>query len=275
MKGSAISYEVSGEGIPVIVLHGLELDRKSMQQFLEPVFSELTGFKRIYFDLPGMGQSAAGKELRSTDDMLEITAAFIDDVIPDSPFLIAGLSYGGYLARGIASRMRKRVNGMLLVCPVIHPYATDRQLEQHAALRRDELFLAQLTAEDKQAFLRDMVVQTKDTYLRYRDEITAAVQVSDQNFVQGDFFKAYYGFSADPDEQAERFHKPVTIITGRQDAVTGYKDALALSLRYPNASFAVLDAAGHYVQIEQAETAEAMAKEWLRRCSEMHESERS
>jgi pimeloyl-ACP methyl ester carboxylesterase len=117
INGSFVSYEVIGEGTPVVILHGLGVDRAIMKGFLEPVFHNMNGYKRIYLDLPVMGESIAGDSLKSSDDMLKIVIYFIDKVIPNIDFLVVGLSYGGYLARGIANRRPDDVKGMRLVCP--------------------------------------------------------------------------------------------------------------------------------------------------------------
>ncbi|MGO2708798.1 MAG: alpha/beta fold hydrolase [Leuconostoc mesenteroides] len=58
MEFQGLTYEVMGEGIPIVFLHGLYLDRESTMFFFEPQV-RFNGFKRIYIDLPGMGSSIA------------------------------------------------------------------------------------------------------------------------------------------------------------------------------------------------------------------------
>lgn len=64
------------------------------------------------------------------------------------------------------------------------------------------------------------------------------------------------------------FERPVVFFLGRQDASVGWQDALRLAERYPRASFAILDMAGHNLQIEQAGLFSALACEWLGRCED-------
>lgn len=52
---------------------------------------------------------------------------------------------------------------------------------------------------------------------------------------------------------------------GKQDSVVGYKDALSLLEKFPRASFAILDRAGHNLQIEQPELFTELMSEWLNR----------
>jgi len=52
-------------------------------------------------------------------------------------------------------------------------------------------------------------------------------------------------------------------VLGRQDASVGWRDALRLAERYPRASFHVVDAAGHNLQVEQAGLFGAAFGGWL------------
>jgi hypothetical protein len=50
--------------------------------------------------------------------------------------------------------------------------------------------------------------------------------------------------------------------------VVGYRDAWNLIENYPRATFAVLDRAGHHLQIEQNMLFYALMEEWLKRVEE-------
>lgn len=265
VNGSGISFEIIGSGMPVVILHGFGVDREIMKGFLEPVFSKNEEYKRIYLDLPGMGKSVASNKLKSSDDMLQVMTEFIQKVVPKEDFLLIGLSYGGYLARGIAARMPHSVKGMNLVCPMIYPF--ERQVEEHIIRKRDVNFLNSLAEGERNEFVLDAVVQTADVYKRYKNEVIPGVLAGNRSFLESEFRTEYYGFSFDPDEHAETFDEPVLIITGRQDRAVGFKDAMAIAAKYPKATFAVLDFAGHLVQIEQPGIVEQLTKEWLRRCN--------
>lgn len=60
---------------------------------------------------------------------------------------------------------------------------------------------------------------------------------------------------------------PVLVLAGRQDAVVGYREQWGLAQRFPHATYAVIDAAGHNLQIEQPEVFEALVRAWLVRVS--------
>ena len=64
------------------------------------------------------------------------------------------------------------------------------------------------------------------------------------------------------------FLKPVLIVCGTQDDMTGYRDAWKLMDIFPRATYAVLDRSGHLVNIENPQLFEALAEDWLRRVEE-------
>ena len=61
------------------------------------------------------------------------------------------------------------------------------------------------------------------------------------------------------------FSKPSLFITGRQDNAVGYYDLYNLLEDYPRATFAILDTAGHNLQIEQEEVFNSLFLNWLER----------
>ena len=64
-----VYYDVIGEGIPVIILHGSTLDSRSMTGCMEPIFEQRTGWKRIYIDFPGHGQTPGKDWIKGSDDL--------------------------------------------------------------------------------------------------------------------------------------------------------------------------------------------------------------
>lgn len=48
-----------GTGRPVLVLHGAGVDHREAEACFEPVLEGVSGLRRIYPDLPGMGRTIA------------------------------------------------------------------------------------------------------------------------------------------------------------------------------------------------------------------------
>ncbi|EOP11273.1 2-hydroxy-6-oxo-6-phenylhexa-2,4-dienoate hydrolase [Bacillus cereus MC118] len=164
IKDAEIYYEIVGEGKPVIIIHGCAPDHRLMKRCMESVFQKYEGYQRIYIDLPGMGKSNAPDWINSSDRIVEVLITFIEEIISAEEFLLVGESYGGYLARGILSKMFERVNGLLLVCPVVVAQPGKRLLPDKQVIVRDEEFLKTLTSTEREEFCELAVVANEYTY---------------------------------------------------------------------------------------------------------------
>ncbi len=246
------------------MLHGSPVDHRLMSGCMEPVFNNKDGYKRIYMDLPGMGKTKGENWITNIDTMLDVVINFIEKVIPNENFLIAGESYGGYLARGVIYKIGSRVDGVLLICPGIILDEEKRNIPPHIILKRDDKLLSQIDPVVAEGFNAMQVVQSKKNWERYRDEILPGVNIADIDFLENIDANGY-DFSFDVDNLDEKFNKPTLMLLGRQDSCVGYKDAWNILEKYPRATFAVLDRAGHNLQIEQEELFNSLVSEWLER----------
>ena len=94
----------------------------------------------------------------------------------------------------------------------------------------------------------------------------AEIQLADHAFLAR--LEAAGPFSFDVDRLPAPFGGPTLMLTARQDHLCGYRDAWDLLDHYPRATFAVLDRAGHLVNIEQDALCQALMREWLDRVEE-------
>lgn len=267
IKNISINYEIIGIGKPIIMLHGFYVDHKVMSCCMEPVFNAKNSYKKIYIDLPGMGKSESAEWITSSDIMLDIVIDFIEKIIPNENFLLAGESYGGYLARGIVYKMASKVDGIMLICPVIIADNKKRNVPEHVVLIKDNTLLSKLASEDAEYFNSSTVVQSERIYERYKNEIISGIKMADIKFLRN-LKKNGYKFSFHVDKINKKFDKPALIMLGKQDSRVGYKDAWSILENFPRATFAVLDGAGHNLQIEQDKLFDALVKEWLVRINE-------
>ena len=254
-------YQVShGEGVPVLALHGWTPDHRLMTGCLEPIFADLPGFRRIYPDLPGMGRSPAGV-IDSSDGILAAVSAFVDEQIGDEPFLLIGESYGGYLARALVRQRPDQVLGLALICPIGTEVENARRtVPEHAVLRTEPGVLESL--EEGEDFTEIAVVQTAAALAAYRKDVAPGLAAADTEALERILPRRT--LSIDP-ESGPPYSGPSLIICGRQDSVTGYADTYPLLPHYPRATFAVLDIAGHNLQLEQPELFGALIRDWLQR----------
>jgi pimeloyl-ACP methyl ester carboxylesterase len=256
-----IYYEEIGSGTPILMIHGFSPDHRLMKGCMEPIFQERDGYRRIYIDLPGMGQTKDYESIQNSDEMLEAVIQFIETKLANESFLIAGESYGGYITRGVIAKMPERVMGSAFICPMIIPDKNVRTLPEHTNIQVDHEFLATLTEEEREDFKGIHVKLNEYTWKRYNEEVVAGMEIADPAFLEK--ISGAYGFTFNIDQEV--FPKPSVFLAGRQDHITGYKDVFDILDKYPRATFSVLDAAGHNLQIEQGELLKVHISEWLDR----------
>ncbi|GLX04415.1 alpha/beta hydrolase [Microbispora sp. NBRC 16548] len=260
--GIPVHFVEHGDGLPVLVLHGSGVDHREMVGALEPVFRDRPGYRRVYPDLPGMGRTPVPDWFRGSDDVLDLVLGLIDAVVGDQRFAIVGHSFGGYLAGGIAGRRPAQVAGLALICPIGEE---SRDVPPHAVLHA-LVDVADALDPAEQAQFRDyFVVQTPATVERFREYVAPALPLVDQDGL-GRMFDQWR--LSDPSGDAPPYTGPTLILTGRQDSTVGYAGAWELVERYPRATYAVLDRAGHALPHEQTGLLTALIAEWLDRVGE-------
>src|SRR5262245_34556659 len=118
--GQVVVYYVEhGTGRPLLVLHGAGVDHREAEACFEQVLEGVAGLRRIYPDLPGMGQTTAPEALRSADDVVDTLLEFANEVTGETPHLLIGHSAGAYYAQAMAERSPAQVAGLALVCPLL------------------------------------------------------------------------------------------------------------------------------------------------------------
>jgi pimeloyl-ACP methyl ester carboxylesterase len=250
-----------GSGSPIVCMPGFGLDRSVMAAALEPVLGQRPGLRRIYLDLPGHGESAAG--MPTSAAVVDAVSAFIDTRLGDTPPLLAGWSYGGYIAMAIARRRPAGVAGLLLICPGVRIRPEDRDVPGPPAAPSPGGWLDGVPGELRSPLAKALGNRTAQVATRVA-AILSASRPGDEDYLRELRDRGYR--LPDEDSRAE-FTGPVSIITGRQDRVCGYADQFRLLADYPRAAFAIVANAGHYLPIEQPADFRALVAGWLRSCA--------
>jgi pimeloyl-ACP methyl ester carboxylesterase len=245
-----VHYVEHGTGRPVLVLHGAAVDHRETEACFEPVFGGVSGFRRIYPDLPGMGRTVASDHLRSAEDVLATLLDFAEQVTDGSAPLLLGHSAGGYYAQAIAATGLRRVAGLALICPLLRDL---RDVPEHRVVVG-----AGEMGDD--GFRSYFVVQTSEMLERYERYVLPAAELVDQEALAriGERWELAR-------DHGPAFAGPTLIVAGRLDSMVGYAAAAELVDHYPHASLAVVDDAGHALPHEQPDLLRALVTEWLAR----------
>ena len=192
------------------------------------------GYRRIYPDLPGMGRSATDG-LTCNNDVAKLLGDLIEQ-LAERPAVLLGHSYGAYLARGVAAQRPDVVLGLALLCPVAERSAN---VPGHDVVRQDRDAYDELEPAQRSGFDEHFVGRTRATARRYRDHVVPSATLVDEAGL-GRIFSAW-----SVDVGSQPCTSPTMIATGRRDSVVGYTDAVDRLERYPQATLAVIEDAGH------------------------------
>jgi pimeloyl-ACP methyl ester carboxylesterase len=253
INGVAVNFAEHGTGIPLVALHGAGVDHREIEAALEAIVPG-TGYRRIYPDLPGMGRSTADG-LTCNDDVVRLLGELIAQ-LAEQPALLVGHSYGAHLARGVAAQRPDVVRGLALLCPVAEQ---SRNVPSHDVVRQDADAYEELSPEQRSGFDEYFVVRTRATARRYRDAVVPGTTLVDEAALE----RIFSGWSIDVGSQT--FIRPTLIAAGRRDSIVGYIDAIELLERYPHATLAVVDDAGHALMHERPELLAGLFADWLTR----------
>jgi len=156
-----VHYEEFGTGRPLLTLHGMPADHRYMTAALEPLFDDRSGWRRLYPDLPGMGQTPGVEWITRQDEMLEVVMGFMDAVAPGERFVVAGVSYDGYLAQGLLHQRQAQIDGVLMIVPAVDWGSETQILPPHQVIVASAEVQASVRPEEQ--WLGDfMVVQDLD-----------------------------------------------------------------------------------------------------------------
>jgi pimeloyl-ACP methyl ester carboxylesterase len=106
------------------------------------------------------------------------------------------------------------------------------------------------------------VIATPEGYEKWLNHIQPGLEMVDGKTISNLSLMDY----ASELEAAVRtvvFDKPACILTGRQDNETGYTKPYELVDRFPRATFAALDCAGHVLHIDNEPLFQLLVKDWI------------
>ena len=265
ISGISVYYEQFGEGKPILFIHGWSVDHRLMSGSFEPVFNQLQSYQRIYLDLPGMGKTLSVNWVKNSDNTLKILLEFIKKVIGDINFLLVGESYGGYLSMGLINELGNKIDGVLLLCPLVDSFETiikKGKLPKNNIILHTEITESEEDNTALRAFLEVAVIATPEIYEKFKKDIYSGIKIHNKEFLSG-YYKGEYNTNYEKILKTVTFDKPACILTGRQDNAVGYSVAYEILDRFPRATFAILDCAGHNLQIDNEPTFVQLVKDWI------------
>ncbi|GAB4094627.1 hypothetical protein GCM10028787_01020 [Brachybacterium horti] len=249
-----------GQGAPLLLVHGNEVDHRFLLD-LEDLFDESSPWERLHLDLAGFGRTPALPAPGGLPQLADWLDRVAGELLGGRPFAVIGSSLGGLLARDLVARRPERCLGIALLAPVVDPVHARRTLPPAEVLERDDELLGSLDPEDAALYAELAVVPSRGNWERFRGTALPGLRAADRGAVAR--LAADYSLPRLPDAAVEELDVPVLLAMGRQDAVVGYEDQLALARRLPHATTAVLDRAGHNLHLDQPSAVRDLLRHWL------------
>ena len=223
------AYAVTeGDGLPVVFVHGMGVDHRSLMLLDEAFLCPESGaaasrsLKRIYLD-----------------------------------------SLGGALAREMGAREASRVRGLALIAPVVDPRRTRRHVAEHVITEPNPTLIHALPQDQTFDFVTMGVTQSFAAWRRYQSYILPGIRLCDRDACAR--LDARYWLNDAPGRVFGTYDGPTLLATGRREQSVGFEEQRALLSHYPDATCVTLDDAGHNAHIDQPEAVIHLLREWAGR----------
>ncbi|WP_309572777.1 alpha/beta hydrolase [Deinococcus sp.] len=255
--GTEIHVEESGQGRPLLMLHGLSANIESMR----PEIDGLSAIRRVIaVDSRGHGRSAR-PEAYTLEDHVSDVLGVMDALNLDSADLM-GTSMGSYIAQGVVTRVPQRISKLVLVVPKASGTTSSvaRFIGEHTAelegKSNDEVLafigdrmFAPTTSPDIRA-LRDQAAQR---------DIDCGLNLTPEQFQAAN--RALEGFDFSP--VLPNVTANTLVISGRHDPLNPPAEGEVIAGLVPHAQYVVLERSGHLPGLEEPDRLLEIIREFL------------
>jgi esterase len=252
-----LHYVTAGSGAPLLILHGLFGSGKNWHSHMRRFADD---FQVFSIDLRNHGQSFHADEMNYSAMAEDVAQLIARLELRDCRIL--GHSMGGKVAMTLALQHPALISSMIVadIAPVAYHHDYDDLIEPILALdlesfdtrtQIDHALRPSIPADQLRAFLLQNVVREEGVW-RWRINWQVLQQDMDD----------LTGFTALPSEWVSAL--PSLFIRGARSDYVGSAEIDLIKHHFSNASFATIDAAGHWLHAEQPLEFNRLALEFLR-----------
>lgn len=263
-NGKTISYRRSGKGHPILFIHAFPFSRLMWEDQLLAVAPTHTG---VALDLPGFGGSTALAETETTiaayADACEIV---MNKVAPGEPWIVCGLSMGGYVAFELIRRARVKLRALILSNTRAVNDTPEQRAVRVAMIEKARAGGAAIVAElQLSRMLTDEcdseIVKKVDHWMRKSppDGLMGALNALLQR--------------ADSVPTLATIHVPTLVIAGEHDPVSPVAEMQQMASAIANSRFITIPGARHLSNIEFPEEYNNILVSWLAEIDPVPEEE--
>jgi len=251
VQGGKIYYEVAGQGHPLVLIHGGQLDRRMWDEQFQFFASR---YKVIRYDVRGFGQSpAANKPFSQIEDL----ATVLKCAKADKAY-VAGLSLGGRIAIDFTLAHPEMVDALIPVAPGLSGFNLPNDPNEIAILKAAQAGDFQ-KATDLWLQSGYMAPAMKDPQIAPKLRQLAldnAHQELDNFALNKDIFNSAI-------EHLPEIKVPTLIIVGSADVRGIHQITGLLRARIPHSQETVIQGAGHMINMERPQEFNSIVLEFL------------
>ena len=238
-----VHYERSGQGSPLLLLHGIGSNSASWRQQVQGLSDHYTV---LAWDAPGYGQSSdPDPEVMTIRHYADCVRDLLDHQQVDSVYLL-GHSWGGVIAQEFYLAFPSYVRALILSDTNRGGGSEPEEIRQRGLQHRlqmvEELSPEQLARQRAPVLLSS---EAPDSVLREAVEIMSQVRPPGYRSAAISMSKADHG------ELLSRIQVPTLLIWGEQDTVTPLSEGRTIQSAIAGAKLEVITGVGHLCYLEQ------------------------
>jgi pimeloyl-ACP methyl ester carboxylesterase len=249
IKNSRIHYHVSGNGTPVVLVHGFAEDH-DVWRYQHVALSK--HYQLIIPDLPGSGKSDSIDDM-SIDGMADCIKQIIDQAFSATEALagvfMIGHSMGGYIMLAFAEKYPEMLLGMAL----FHSTAYEDSAEKKATRQRGITFIQ---THGSYEFIKQSAPNLFTENYRIKNNAILEEMIARYSSFDSLALTAYYeAMILRPDRTTvlQSFNKPILFIIGKNDKAIPFEESMKQSHIPQLAFIEIMENAAHMGMWEEKE----------------------
>ncbi len=254
-----LHVEDIGTGPVIVLIHGFPLDHTMWAEQL----NAWPGYRVIAPDLRGYGRSHLPEDtLYTIDQIADDVIDTLDAIGVNKPFVLGGLSMGGYVAMSIAERRPERLRGLMLLDTRAVGDTAKGEADRIRTVEQIES-----SGGDTRPFVADMLPKLLAPDARTRTPMVAEQVATIMNRAPAQAVTAtLLGLAARPDRSAilPRISVPTLVLVGEHDAITPPDGAREMAQAIPGSTFVTIPGAGHLTPLENPQATNAAIDAFLK-----------
>jgi pimeloyl-ACP methyl ester carboxylesterase len=251
-----LEFAIMPERQTLVLIHAFPQDHAMWEEQAQAFRTEYRVFTPDVF---GFGGSPLPDGDWTIEDFADELAGAMEQLGIREPFVLGGLSMGGYVALAFAKEYPEKLRGLILA-------DTRADADSAEAKANREKSIAALATQTPAEFIEGMIPKVLgDTTRKSRPEIVERVRAIGSRQSREGIVAALKALRdrSDSTDELEDIEVPTLVIVGAEDTVTPPAISEAMAKVLPNATLEVIAEAGHLSNMEQPAAFTAAMRKWL------------